>query len=46
MDICGCGECEVCQELTKKLRDNLTPEQKDYDNYVTRLPDSYEPDDG
>lgn len=36
-DICGCGECKACIELTKSLKAQLTPEQKHYDNYVTRL---------
>ncbi len=40
MNICGCGECEACQELTKQLKANLTPEQKSYDDYVTRMPSS------
>lgn len=31
MSVCGCGECFECQELTKRIEDNLTPEQKSFD---------------
>lgn len=36
-DVCGCGECEACLELTKELKRNQTPEQKQFDRDMQRI---------
>jgi hypothetical protein len=34
-EICGCGECDDCKKLTKKIEEHLTEEQKQFDRDVT-----------
>lgn len=41
-DICGCGECEKCKEITENILRNQTQKERDFDRYMTRLP-SMEP---
>lgn len=36
-NVCGCGECDFCQNLTKELQKRLTPQEREFDNHMTRL---------
>lgn len=44
-DICGCGECKFCQDLTKEFKGNLTFEQQKFDRDVTVLNGTEEDED-
>jgi hypothetical protein len=44
-NICGCGECDFCEKLTVELKSKLTPNERAYDRYVTRISKDADGDD-